>query len=105
MKSLVSFLILGTTLIFAQASIDLRQRRSIDLSASHALIPDARLPKDVIPTNYIINIRPNMEEGSFTGNIKMNLSWNDDTRKISLHAHFELNIEDVKIRKIDTKKQ
>ncbi|KAI8114855.1 Aminopeptidase N [Lucilia cuprina] len=43
-------------------------KRSIDLSASHALIPDARLSKDVLPSGYKIDIRPNMNENTFTGN-------------------------------------
>lgn len=86
--------------------LDQKYKRSIDLSASHSLIPDARLSKDVIPTSYILDIRPNMIDDTFTGIIKMNLSWNDDTKKISLHAHHDLNIEekDIILRKINPKK-
>ncbi|XP_055848207.1 aminopeptidase N [Episyrphus balteatus] len=103
MNSIISFLLLGTILSLCNGYIvDIRQKRSIDLSASHALIPDARLSKDVIPTSYILNLRPNFEESNFAGDIRMNLSWNEDTKKISLHAHYDLNIyeKDIKLRKI-----
>ncbi|XP_023303104.2 aminopeptidase N [Lucilia cuprina] len=73
-------------------------KRSIDLSASHALIPDARLSKDVLPSGYKIDLRPNMNENTFTGSINMNLSWSVPTRKISLHAHFDLEINERSIK-------
>ncbi|XP_055377677.1 aminopeptidase N [Condylostylus longicornis] len=106
MKFLILLLAVGIIQSLANAFIiDTRQKRSIDLSASHALIPDARLSKDVIPTSYVVNIRPNLDDGTFMGDIKMNLSWNDETKKISLHAHFDLEIneKDIKIRKLKRK--
>ncbi|XP_037815960.1 aminopeptidase N [Lucilia sericata] len=83
-------------------SFSVKIKRSIDLSASHALIPDARLSKDVLPGGYKIDLRPNMKENTFTGSINMNLSWSVPTRKISLHAHFDLEINErsIKLSKI-----
>ncbi|XP_065370998.1 aminopeptidase N [Calliphora vicina] len=80
----------------------IKTKRSIDLSASHALIPDARLSKDVLPGGYKIDLRPNLMENTFTGSINMNLSWSVPTRKISLHAHFDLQINErsIKLAKI-----
>ncbi|XP_023169750.2 aminopeptidase N isoform X2 [Drosophila hydei] len=78
-------------------------KRSIDPSASYPLITDDRLPKDVIPQSYDIYLEPNVEENIFSGHIKMNLTWKSDSKKISIHAHFNLDINDRKIvlRKIN----
>ncbi|XP_013111862.1 aminopeptidase N [Stomoxys calcitrans] len=73
-------------------------KRSIDLSASHALIQDVRLPMDILPTGYEIDIRPNLEDSSFSGSIKINMSWTKPTRTISLHAHYDLQINDRSIK-------
>lgn len=82
--------------------IQVKSKRSIDLSASHALIPDARLSRDVLPAGYEINLRPNIIDNTFTGSVKMNLSWSVPTRKISFHAHFDLQINErsIKLAKI-----
>ncbi|KAM7360043.1 aminopeptidase N isoform 1-T2 [Cochliomyia hominivorax] len=82
--------------------LSFKAKRSIDLSASHALIPDARLSKDVLPSGYEIDLRPDIIENTFSGSIKMNLSWNLPIKKISLHAHFDLQINErsIKLSKI-----
>ncbi|XP_068157436.1 aminopeptidase N [Drosophila tropicalis] len=90
----LGILLLTLCLTSAKGSV----KRSIDLSASHVLIPDIRLPTDVIPLDYELYIEPNLEEYTFTGIVKINLSWIKDARKISLHAHFDLTIDDRKIK-------
>ncbi|XP_030557590.1 aminopeptidase N [Drosophila novamexicana] len=72
-------------------------KRSIDTSASYALLTDDRLPTDIIPQSYEIHLEPNYEKGTFSGHVKINLVWKSDTNKIALHAHFDLNINDKKI--------
>jgi len=74
------------------------------MPASYALSTDDRLTKDVIPSSYELNLEPNYAECTFSGLIKMNLFWKKDSKKISFHAHFDLNINDrkIKLQKIDT---
>lgn len=80
----------------------IRHRRSIDLSAEHSLISDSRLPKEITPNSYDIELRPLIEDSTFTGTVKINCSWQEQTNKITLHAHHDLQIADSDIRVIRT---
>lgn len=75
-----------------------RIKRSIDMAAAHALTTDERLPEEVIPLGYELYLEPNFEECRFTGLMKMNLSWKADSKKIYFHSHFDVTIDDKKIR-------
>jgi aminopeptidase N len=79
-----------------------RVGRSIDLSAAHSLISDSKLPGEITPNNYTIDLRPNMEESTFTGKIKIVLTWQEPTNQITLHASHELEVaeSDIKLSKI-----
>lgn len=79
-----------------------RNPRSIDLSAAHSLISDSRLPGEITPNNYTIDLRPNMEESTFTGKIKIVLTWQEPTNQITLHAAHNLEVaeSDIKLSKI-----
>lgn len=79
-----------------------RHRRGIDLSSTHSLISDTRLPRDFIPLNYTLDIRPNILESSFAGKIRIIVQCNETSDRITLHAHHELQIErsDIKLRRI-----
>lgn len=83
-------------------SAGLRIPRSIDLSAAHSLISDSRLPGEITPNNYTIDLRPNMEESTFTGKIKIVLTWQEPTNQITLHASHDLEVAetDIKLSKI-----
>lgn len=80
----------------------LRLPRSIDLSAAHSLISDSRLPGEITPNNYTLDIRPNLEESTFTGKIKIVLTWQEPTNKITLHASHALEVaeNDIKLLQI-----
>lgn len=82
----------------------MRQRRSIELSASQRLIPDNRLSNEIEPLSYRLDLHPNFESSSFTGTVKMNLTWKIEAKVIELHAHYDLNINesDVKVRLLGT---
>lgn len=75
-----------------------RVGRSIDLSAAHSLISDSRLPGEIVPNNYTLDLRPNLEESSFTGKIKIIMTWQEPTNKITLHASHDLEIADGDIK-------
>lgn len=51
------------------------------------------------PTGYWLEIKPDMTDSSFKGHVKINVTWLEETNKITLHAHHELNIAhaDVKV--------
>ncbi|XP_030382477.1 aminopeptidase N [Scaptodrosophila lebanonensis] len=73
-------------------------KRSIDLAATHALISDVRLSKDVVPTSYEIYLEPKINESTFDGFIRMNLICKADSKKIMIHAHYDLYINDRNIK-------
>lgn len=94
-----------TFVIFASITLCLagtRIGRSIDLSAAHSLISDSRLPGEITPNNYTIDLRPNMEESTFTGKIKMVLTVQEPTNQITMHASHDLEVAetDIKLTKI-----
>lgn len=82
----------------------MRKKRSIELSAAHQLISDVRLPTDVKPLSYILDLRPDMEKSSFTGTVKINVSCEEQTNKIALHSHFDMLIKmsDIKLKQLKT---
>lgn len=98
------FLIASVALLsyFGLCSAGIRTARSIDLSAAHSLISDSRLPGEITPNNYTIDLRPNMEESTFTGKIKIIMTWQEPTNQITLHASHDLEIadSDIKLSKI-----
>lgn len=88
--------------LFAMCSAGTRTARSIDLSAAHSLISDSRLPGEITPNNYTLDLRPNMEESTFSGKIKIIMTWQEPTNQITLHASHDLEVaeSDIKLSKI-----
>lgn len=88
--------------IIGLCSAGTRVVRSIDLSAAHSLISDSRLPGEITPNNYTIDLRPNIEESTFSGKIKIIMTWQEPTNQITIHAAHELEISesDIKLSKI-----
>lgn len=76
----------------------LRNARSIELSSAQKLITDNRLPTDIEPKSYILNLYPDFETSTFTGNIKMNLTWKAEAKVIELHSHYDLQIDETNVR-------
>lgn len=91
-------LVLIYLFIYRISQIKTRLRRSIELTSSQKLISDARLPTDVTPTSYELKLYPNLEAATFNGSIKINITWKATTKKIELHAHFDLNINETDVR-------
>lgn len=88
--------------IIGVCSAGTRVARSIDLSAAHSLISDSRLPGEITPNNYTIDLRPNIEESTFSGKIKIVMTWQEPTNQITIHAAHDLEIaeSDIKLSKI-----
>lgn len=81
----------------------IRNRRSIELSSAQKLITDNRLPTDIEPLSYILDLRPDFESSTFTGKIRMNLTWKAESKIIELHSHYDLQIDEntVQVRRLD----
>ncbi|XP_058826210.1 aminopeptidase N [Topomyia yanbarensis] len=74
-----------------------RVRRSIDLSASNPLIPDTKLPSDLVPINYTLRIELNVEQLSFLGDVNISMTCTKRTNQINLHAHNDLQVDEVNL--------
>ncbi|XP_022900497.2 aminopeptidase N [Onthophagus taurus] len=70
------------------------KRRSIDLISAHSLISDSRLPRETAPNSYVIKLQPYIEEGYFIGQVQINVSWEEESDKITLHADKNLVISE-----------
>lgn len=84
--------------IDASASDAARNRRSIELSSAQKLITDNRLPTDIEPLSYILNLHPDFETSTFTGIVKINLTWKTEAKAIELHTHYDLQIDQPNVR-------
>ncbi|KAK5649362.1 hypothetical protein RI129_000391 [Pyrocoelia pectoralis] len=73
-------------------------KRSIDLIAAHSLVVDSRLPREIAPNSYTIDLHPFPEEGYFKGNVKINLTWHEPMDKITLHVHEDLIIDHSELK-------
>lgn len=58
--------------------------------------PEYRLPGEVIPSHYEIKITPNLEDGTFEGEVKIKAKVSADTNVITMHQK-ELTILKVSI--------
>lgn len=76
----------------------IRNRRSIELSSAQKLITDNRLPTDIEPLSYILDLRPDFESSTYTGKIRMNLTWKAESKIIELHSHYDLQIDETNVR-------
>lgn len=85
-------------LLSPHASHFQKERRSADVSPSDTRqitnISDTRLPRDVTPAGYRLELQPFLEEGEFHGHVTINITCQEDTDKITLHAHPELEISE-----------
>jgi hypothetical protein len=89
---------LALTMVLASS----RFPRSIDLSAAHSLIQDTRLPGEIMPNNYTLDIRPNIEDSKFTGSVIIIMTFLEPTNKVVLHAGHDLEVaeEEIKLAQI-----
>lgn len=80
------------------AAAAMRNRRSIDLSSAQKLITDNRLSTDIEPLSYILQLHPDVEASTFTGIVKVNLTWRAESKVIELHTHYDLQIDEANVR-------
>lgn len=93
--------------LILSASGKIRRIRSIDLSATHSLVSETKLSGEVLPTNYTIDFKPNIDESTFSGNVVIVVTFQEPTNKIVLHASHSLDVAENEIKLheigIDTK--
>lgn len=44
------------------------------------------------PNSYRLELQPYPEEGKFKGRVKVNITWQETTSKITLHVHPDLQV-------------
>lgn len=76
----------------------LRNRRSIELSSAQKLITDNRLPIDIEPLSYKLELYPDFESSTFTGKIRVNLTWRAEAKVIEMHSHYDLQIDETNVK-------
>lgn len=95
----VPLLIIAVCAVLANAKHNAnRYRRSIELSSAQKLITDYRLPTDIVPESVSLDLYPDMATSTFTGKMKVNITWKAETKAIELHAHYDLNIDESNVR-------
>lgn len=66
--------------------------------AARGVMSEFRLPKQIAPSSYYLELQPFLLEGRFKGKVKINITWQDTTNEIVLHAHQDLEIINDKIK-------
>ncbi|XP_065072809.1 aminopeptidase N [Ochlerotatus camptorhynchus] len=92
--------LLAMMLLIATPVLSWRQyriRRSIDLSATNPLIPDNRLPTDLVPVNYKLRLELDADQLAFHGTVNITMTCTKQTNQINLHAHHDLQVDEENI--------
>lgn len=77
-----------------------RWKRSIDLNdVYYSKMRQYRLPSEVTPTNYSLDIKL-VDENKFHGRVKINLTWSDTSDRITLNIHPDLEVASTTARLI-----
>lgn len=84
--------------LILSASAKIRRIRSIDLSATHSLVAETKLPGEVVPNNYTLDLRPNVDESTFSGSVIIVVTFQEPTNKIVLHASHALDVDENEIK-------
>lgn len=78
-----------------------RIRRSIDLSATNPLIPDNKLPTDLVPVKYALQLDIDADQLAFHGNVNITMACTKRTNQINLHAHHDLHVDEENIEIVE----
>ncbi|XP_050476325.1 aminopeptidase N isoform X1 [Bombus huntii] len=93
--------IAGYFLIFVLPDIEahLEIKRSIDLNDVYVpKVSQRRLPTEVVPTSYHLELKPFIGNDKFKGRVKINVTWMDTSDIIVLNAHPHLAITKYDVR-------
>lgn len=81
-----------------------RSRRAIDLSQEKKLISESRLPQDLVPNSYKLDLHPNFQDNTFHGRVLINATVLKWTNEIQLHSQVDMQIDthDVLVRRTNS---
>ncbi|XP_044004960.1 aminopeptidase N isoform X2 [Aphidius gifuensis] len=74
-----------------------KSKRSIDFNDVLKL-PAYRMPRDLKPLNYQLEIRPSTKDAIFKARVKIDALWSIEGSRIKLDAHSDLHITEVDIK-------
>ncbi|XP_046740953.1 aminopeptidase N [Diprion similis] len=99
---IAAFLFLGSVAAYLKQGD--RQKRSVDLNEVYSMIGSYRLPKEIQPTSYRLELQPFIKEGKFKGRVKIHIVPTDKTDRITLNVHPDLQIShsDVRVTQLDS---
>nr|XP_033335064.1 aminopeptidase N [Megalopta genalis] len=78
-----------------------RWARSIDLNDVFHMWHQSRLPREVVPTVYVLKLEPFAGIDKYKGELKVNVTWMNTTDRIILNVHPHLTIDDYHVRIVE----
>ncbi|CAH0725362.1 unnamed protein product, partial [Brenthis ino] len=79
-------------------SLHMIKTRSIDLNNAHGLAMESRLQKTVTPTGYRLELEPYMEDAVFKGHVSINVTWLEDSDRITVHCAHDIEITESEVK-------
>lgn len=74
-----------------------KNKRSIDLN-DVLKVPTYRLPRDLKPINYDLEIKPDIAKAKFTGQVNISAVWMTGGSTIKLNTHHDIKIVEIQIK-------
>lgn len=80
-----------------------KTRRAIDLSQEKKLISESRLPGEMEPNSYKLDLHPSFLDNTFHGRVVINATVMKWTNEITLHCQVDMQIDtqDVLVRRVN----
>ncbi|CAL7933658.1 unnamed protein product [Xylocopa violacea] len=76
-----------------------KSKRSINLNdVYHFKMPQHRLPSEVVPVSYHLELEPFIGNDKFRGRVRINVTWTDTSDTITLSVHPELDVSKYNVR-------
>lgn len=75
--------------------------RSIDLNDVFHMSRQNRLPREVVPSVYVLNLEPFVGNDKYKGELKVNVTWMNTTDQIILNVHPYLTIDEYFVRIVE----
>lgn len=64
----------------------------------HFKVRQHRLPQEVVPTSYHLELQPFVGNDKFNGRVRINVTWTDTSDTITLNAHPDIHISKYNVR-------
>lgn len=88
--------------VHASPNVPWKSKRSIELSSIYYFnVRQHRLPGEVVPTSYHLELQPFIGNDTFKGRVRINVTWTNTSDTITLNVHPQLKITDYGVRIIE----